>query len=145
MPEDSEEQKTSVYFAHPRTTQNTSRAFGAIDAIKVEFPTFKIINPSDFSGSNMKFYLRLVANSDMLIFISSEDGFIGKGVFSEIRLARFLQKPVYFYNPNDQQFTQYFEILNINEEDWEKYAQVSLHLEKERPKDKKRLLTDFIQ
>ena len=92
----------------------------------------------------MKFYLRLVANADMLIFISTEDGFIGKGVFSEIRLARFLQKPVYYYHNLDQQFSQYFEMLNINEEDWEKYAQIALPLEKERPKDKKRLLTDFI-
>jgi len=135
----------SIYFAHPRATQDSPRALEAIEAIKEKFPTATIINPADYIGSNMKFYLRLVAKADILIFITTEDGFIGKGVFSEIRLAQFLRKEALFYHFQDQQFARYFEILNVNEDNWEKYAQVALPLEKERPRPKKRLISDFIQ
>lgn len=145
MTGESIKQNQSIYFAHPRATQDSPRAIEAINAIKAKFPTATIINPTDYTGSNMKFYLRLVANADILIFIKTEEGFIGKGVFSEIRLAQFLRKEVLFYNIPDQQFARYFEILNVNEEDWEKYAQVALPLEKEQPRPKKRLISDFIQ
>ncbi len=145
MTGESTKRNQSIYFAHPRATQGSSRALKALDAIKEKFPTATIINPTEYTGSNMKFYLRLVAKADILIFITTEEGFIGKGVFSEIRLAQYLRKEALFYHFPDQIFARYFEILNINEENWEEYAQVALLLEKEQSRPKKRLITDFIQ
>lgn len=117
----------AIYFAHPRPTFNTMREREALEAIKKKFPTATIVNPASYPESeNMWFFRKLVQQTDITIFMTTEEGFIGKGVFTEIGYAQFLQRDVFFYNFEDQRFYSNFEIVSINDEDWRNYARVHI-------------------
>ena len=73
----------------------------------------------------MAFYLNLVQKADIIVFMTTVEGFIGKGVFEEVHYAQSLQKDVFFYKHQNQQFYRRFNISDINENNWHNYAQVN--------------------
>ena len=120
-------ERISIYFAHPRTTFNTPREREALQAIKNKFQNASIINPASYPETdNMWFFRKLVQQTKITVFMTTEDGFIGKGVFTEIEYAQFINRDVFFYNIMDQKFYSSFEIIDINEDDWRNYARVRI-------------------
>ena len=119
-----------IYFAHPRTTFNTPREREALQAIKTKYQNASIINPASYPDTdNMWIFRKLVQQSNITVFMTTEDGFIGKGVFLEIKYAQFINRDVIFYNIVDQQFYSSFEIIDIKEDDWLNYARIHIWIE----------------
>jgi hypothetical protein len=92
--------KKCIYYSHSMQIYQTKREAEEITLILSYFPDIKVINPSeiDFQGLTgpeiMERCYELIARSDIVIFTEYRDS-IGMGVYSEVRRARDLGKPVY--------------------------------------------------
>ena len=78
--------KQKVYQAHSKLTYDSVREMNEFAYLYDKYKNSKVINPAHLDLSGMKEYLEFVASCDTLV-ASELDGFIGKGVFSEIARA----------------------------------------------------------
>lgn len=91
-----------VYYAHHMWKYNTSEETKEIESIESKFENSIIINPNGWINQcgNEKYVmglcLKLVKNSDILVFSTIENNIIGKGVYDEIGCALKNNKKVYW-------------------------------------------------
>ena len=128
----------SVYYAHHMWKYNTNVETLEIAAITKEFPEYKIINPNGAIVENgsekdaMNQCFNLIRNEcDILIFSTLLEGEMGKGVYSEIKLALDLKKDVYFLDRdyNFKRFTleDYYrlEVIYFDTDSYRLYAKIN--------------------
>ena len=115
-----------LYFAHPMQTYDTERERKAIRQIKAGYSSYYIQNPSLHPSRDMNFYFAWVKECQALIFMSDENGYIGKGVYSEIDAARMLNLPVYYVDPDVPVITDKYDLGDTNEFDWRQYCTVGV-------------------
>ncbi|MFX1532965.1 MAG: hypothetical protein ACFFDI_01880 [Promethearchaeota archaeon] len=120
--------KNAIYFAHPMSTYGSSEEKAILKFLEQK-TTAQIFNPALFPAKDMTFYFQRVKESDVLIFSSNPDGSIGKGVYSELKLAAQLKKPIFYIDPLSLYLTRDFVVLKFIEDeekaDWENYAHVN--------------------
>lgn len=122
--------KRQVYFAHGRPDYKTAREKDALVFIKQLYPDHKIINPSGRKIQRraetelsvflpvmeyMKFFFEYIDQSEFLIFMTQENGNIGRGTFEEVKYAFECDITViYIELPRHVRFMQRCDIVEIH-------------------------------
>ncbi|MFC2080368.1 hypothetical protein ACFLRQ_02725 [Bacteroidota bacterium] len=75
-----------IYYAHSKQFYDTVREMNEYAFLYDYYSPHKVINPAHLDYSGMKKYLEVVSQCDTLV-ASELDGYIGKGVFSELARA----------------------------------------------------------
>lgn len=107
-----------IYYAHHMNKYNTQEELKEIKMINSLFKDSALINPNGWiydCGNEeiiMNQCLKLVENSDVIVFSTIENGIIGKGVYSEIKHALRCNKCVYLLQCNS---VKLFNNKNFNE------------------------------
>ncbi len=119
-----------VYFAHPMITYGSVREEEALEAIAKRFPVAEIINPADLGADvEMREFFQLVRDADVVVFIASTNGTIGRGVHSEVEHAKRLGKKVFLLVSRTGEFHASFLIEQIPNGGWTDFAYVKEMLE----------------
>jgi len=90
-----------IYYAHCMTTYNTPQEQEELALLKAHFDNGLIFNPNrdwiQFDTNPMKLCLELVADDIItgVAFGTVDGGYVGAGVYAEIRAAQKRYKPVY--------------------------------------------------
>lgn len=123
-----------VYYAHSKLIYNTEREKKELSIIQDNFKNANIINPNGWiydcgkERDIMEQCFIFVKQSDIIVFSTIEDGFIGKGVYSEIQRAFWYDKYVYYLFEGKLHKFDDFSNINIYERgwDWKKFAKVNV-------------------
>ena len=123
-----------VYYAHSKLIYNTEKEKEEFSIIKDNFKDSVIINPNEWIYDNgkekdiMEQCYIFVKQSDIIVFSTIEDGFIGKGVYSEIQRAFWYDKYVYYLFEDKLYKFDKFSNIDIYERgrDWKKFAKVNV-------------------
>lgn len=91
--------RKTVYYAHSMRTYGTPKESEELYMIKLQFrwPFWRVVNPAELTWDrrpNMSDFFKLVEASNAVVF-SAYRGFIGRGVYEEVRVAQELGRPVY--------------------------------------------------
>jgi hypothetical protein len=118
-----------IYLAHSMLSYGTEKEKQEVLFLRKRFPNYRILNPAKYTNvKDMSFYLEKVAQSAMVV-ASEIDGYISKGVFSEISRALSDNIPVKVIRPIDGGYKLFrisgFDVFDEN--DWKsKYAQLTI-------------------
>ena len=92
-----------IYYAHSKLIYNTEKEKEEFSIIKNSFKDDIIINPNGWVYDNgkekdiMEQCYIFVKQSDIIVFSMIEDGFIGRGVYTEIQKAMWWHKKYIVY------------------------------------------------
>lgn len=120
-----------IYYAHSRHIYGTYVENAERTLISRRYPGCEIVNPADmFHGPDAQRiwdeWLRTggLSSMDILVF-TDYNGYVGKGVYTEITYARGLDIPV-VYMTHTGRFTKRFILGAPDERDWIRYSKVMI-------------------
>jgi len=92
----------TIYYAHCRLTYDTPKESTELEWLRIKYPRAKVICPNNSIGklNDFKDYLHVVDCCSQLI-VSEIDGYVSKGVFSEIARALGNNTPVFVLRRQD--------------------------------------------
>ena len=123
-----------VYYAHSKLIYNTEKEKEEFSVIKDNFKDGVIINPNGWIYDNgkekdiMEQCYIFVKQSDIIVFSMIEDGFIGRGVYTEIQKAMWWHKKIYCLHEGKLHKFDNFDNISIFERgmNWKRFAKVKI-------------------
>ena len=124
-----------VYFAHSIEEYGSERELSALKVLREKFCSDEVECPNNDLPQmrGMDAYLKYVKeNVDILVFMPKENGWCGRGTYSEIRTAQEKGIPVFVARVTRQllprtyktRIIDKYSFKEINEYDWKNYAKV---------------------
>lgn len=92
-----------AYFAHPVSDYGKPRQKEAIESITKM--GYDVVNPDTpenqkaYEKQGMSYFLKMISECDVLIYMTFPNSKIGAGVYKEIALAEALEMPIWEYIP----------------------------------------------
>lgn len=131
-----EKQIKNIYVTSPLTLFNTSNYEYIREITENMFPSCNLtFTEGLYSGARewLQKWPVLKLEQDALLFFTDSKGYIGKGVYTEIRDMLAMGKPVFFcHTPTDRQYriesldASFPVHFDVNEDNWKEYARVEI-------------------
>ena len=108
-----------IYYAHSKLIYYSKREEKELAIIRARYPFAEIINPAGIFRREIEWRMFMafdLPNMDLVIF-SDYNGYVGKGVYTEILAAIENEIPVLYLN-GEGRITAIFSVGEPNPDDW---------------------------